>query len=80
VAALPEHAHLFAEHGCYDHITKVEGKQVMNRECGKPFDGEKMDKESVLPKSFHPINMTDAMDKAWEELVKKNIKKPEKTE
>lgn len=76
MAALPEHAHLFAEHGCYDHITKVEGKRVVNKECGKSLGTDTGEMESVMPKSFYPINMTDAMDKAWEELIKKNIKKP----
>ena len=73
VSALPEHAHLMADHGCFDPYTKVEGNAIANWECGT---GEN---ESVLPKSFYPINMTDAMDKAWEDLVKKNIKLPEKT-
>jgi hypothetical protein len=76
VAALPEHAHLFAEHGCYDHITSKIGK-IVNKECGKPLARSTGDNESVMPKSFYPITLTDAMDTAWENLVKMNIKKPE---
>jgi hypothetical protein len=73
VSALPEHTHLLADHGCFDPYTKVEGKAVVNWECGTGQN------ESLLPKSFYPINMTESMDKAWEDLVKKNIKLPEKT-
>jgi hypothetical protein len=79
VAALPEHAHLFAEHGCYDHMKSVPGNPIVNKECGKPVGRAKGDNESVMPKSFYPIELTDAMDKAWANLVKKNIKKPEQT-
>ena len=71
VSALPEHAHLMADHGCVDPYTEVKGREIVNWECGTD------ENESPLPKSFYPINMTDAMDKAWEDLVKKNIKLPE---
>lgn len=67
VAALPEHAHLFAEHGCYHNRT---GDQIGHRECGTGRGGKG---ESPLPKSFYPLTLTEDMDKAWEDLVKKNI-------
>ena len=64
MAALPEHAHLFAEHGCYG------GEENVHKECTG-------DNESRMPKSFYSIELTDAMDKAWEDLVRKNIKVPQ---
>ena len=66
VAAMPEHAHLFAEHGCYHNRT-----DTGHRECGT--GGRAGKGETALPKSFYPLNLTNDMDKAWEELVKKNI-------
>ena len=68
VAALPEHAHLFAEHGCYHNRS---GDVIVHRECGTGKAGKG---ESVLPKSWYALEMTDEMDKAWEDLVRKNIK------
>jgi hypothetical protein len=76
VAALPEHAHLFAEHGCYDHINSLPGQPIKHRECGKPIGRNTGESESRMPKSFYPIDLTDTMDKAWENMVKKNIKVP----
>lgn len=69
VAALPEHVHLFAEHGCYHNRS---GDNIGHRECGT--GGRAGKGESVLPKSFYPLTLTDDMDKAWEDLIKKNIK------
>jgi hypothetical protein len=66
VAAMPDHAHLFSEHGCYHNRT-----DAGHRECGT--GGRAGRGETALPKSFYPLNLTDGMDKAWEELVKKNI-------
>lgn len=63
VAAMPEHAHLFAEHGCY--------QKSGHRECGT--GGRAGIGETALPKSFYPLNLTDYMDTAWEKLVKKNV-------
>ena len=68
VAALPEHAHLFAEHGCYHNRT---GDFIVHRECGEGRPGRG---ESKLPVSWYPVTLTDDMDKAWEDLVKNNIK------
>jgi hypothetical protein len=70
VAALPEHAHLFAEHGCFDR--RDENGKTVNRECGT---SKSQPEETRMPDSFYPIKITSAMDKAWEDLVKKNIKK-----
>ena len=44
VAALPEHAHLFAEHGCYHNRT---GDNIGHRECGT--GGKASKGETELP-------------------------------
>lgn len=64
VAALPQHAHLFPEHGCYQSRS---GGELIHRECGS--DGI----ETPLDESFYPLVLTPEMDKEWEEIVKKNI-------
>jgi hypothetical protein len=61
VAVLPAHEHLFAEHGCFG----PEGGQV---ECKEEHG------LSPLPKSFYPLDITEEMDEAWENLVESNIK------
>jgi hypothetical protein len=63
VAALPEHAHLFPEHGCHTGKT--------NRICGTGRGGEI---ETPLPKEYWPLELTPEMDHAWETLVKNHIK------
>jgi hypothetical protein len=63
VAALPEHAHLFPEFGCYDE----EGNR---RECGT---GKNDVLEMPLDKSLYPLELTPEMDKEWEDLIRKNL-------
>ena len=75
VAALPEHAHLFSDHGCYDSRTSKPGV-IVNRECGTGKAGEL---ETPLPKEFYPLEINEQMDKDWEELIKKNIKQKNET-
>ncbi|CAB9523128.1 expressed unknown protein [Seminavis robusta] len=65
VAALPEHAHLLAEQGCYK---GREGGVHIHRECD-PSKGE-----SVLPESFRPLQWSVEAHKAWLEKVKSSIK------
>jgi len=71
VAALPEHAHLFGEPGCFMDYDKP------NRECGKGVGGLDQQKaarvETPLDPAFHPLKLTEEQDKAWVELVRKNI-------
>ena len=71
VASLPEHQHLFAEGGCF--VSRGAG-ELITREC----DGVKNKVESVLPKKYLTLDITDEMDREWEELVKRNIPPPEK--
>ena len=68
VAALPQHAYLFPEVGCY-HGKDKNGKRV-NRECGSGPNGAL---ETTLPPEFHPIKLTPEMDQEWENEVKQNI-------
>lgn len=58
VASLPEHQHLFAEHGCYFH--------TKGKECGK--EGSKND--TPLPESFKPLKLTQEMDDRWMDLIR----------
>jgi len=65
VASLPQHAHLFPEHGCYDQPSKHER---IRRPCS--LDRQ----ETPLPDSFLPLKLTESMDEEWLELVRKNVK------
>ena len=65
VASLPEHQHLFAEHGCYE--SRKEGGIIVNRACS---EGRK---ESVLPPEYMPLELTEDQDKAWVDILKANI-------
>ncbi|KAL7528547.1 hypothetical protein ACHAXR_003932 [Thalassiosira sp. AJA248-18] len=59
VASLPEHAHLFAEHGC-----------LKQQECGKEGLGGGVSDLTPLPESFRPLPMTKEMDDQWMDLIK----------
>ena len=67
VASLPEHTHLFSEHGCFK--ARV-GKEMVHKECGTLRGGEN---ESKLPKSFYPLELTTEQDEAWLKQVKDSI-------
>ncbi|KAL3775429.1 hypothetical protein ACHAW5_007153 [Stephanodiscus triporus] len=67
VASRPEHAHLFAEHGCFN------GDLNNLIECGK----EKGSVETPLPDSFKPLIMTEDMDNQWIELIRDNVIYPQ---
>ena len=59
VASLPQHSHLFAEHGCFDGGTGFE--------CGKK--GTKSENLTPLPETFKPLVLTSEMDNAWFDLI-----------
>jgi SAM-dependent methyltransferase len=63
VAALPQHAQLFFEQGCF--ATKTE-----RRKCG-------VKEESALPDDYYPLKLTQEQDDAWVNLVRKNTKPSE---
>ena len=67
VAALPQHAHLFYEHGCF--LDRGKG-----RLCGTGKDGHL---ELTLPKSYLPLELTPEQDQAWFDLIKEHIGTPE---
>ena len=70
VAALPQHAHLLAEPGCYD---EDENGTAIHLECGKMPDG-KFTAVSVLPESSRAITLSQAQDDAWVAHIKPLVK------
>lgn len=70
VASLPEHAHLFATHGCYKGKGPNGILDIVNRECGTGKDGPM---ETKLDQAFLPLPLTNEQDEAWYKLVQDNI-------
>jgi SAM-dependent methyltransferase len=66
VAALPQHAHLFPEHGCFQ---AANSDGVTRRPCGTDPDSL----ESTLPQSYWPLEPTVEQDKAWNDLIRQHI-------
>ncbi|KAL9189884.1 hypothetical protein ACHAXT_009559 [Thalassiosira profunda] len=64
VASLPEHQHLFAEHGCF------RSGELKNQECGAAGVGQGVSNLTPLPESFKPLPITKEMDDQWLELIK----------
>jgi hypothetical protein len=67
VAALPQHAHLFPEFGCYG--GRGDGK-IFHRECGTGRTGAL---ETPLDPSLYPIPLTEEMDDEWENLIRRDL-------
>jgi len=65
VAALPQHAHLLAEPGCY---WKREKQRRFNRECGTGIDPQAKI-ETKLPDDFKALPITPEQDRAWFDYV-----------
>lgn len=65
VASLPEHQHLFADHGCY--VGRADNGDFLTRPC------EASKGESELPKSFYPLEITETMDIDWLQKVNASI-------
>lgn len=70
VGALPEHAHLFAEPGCYDEES-LPGNTTL-KDCGHGVGAEK---ETPLPPAYKPLPIQDSAHKEWEERIQRAIKK-----
>jgi hypothetical protein len=69
VAALPQHAHLLAEPGCF--LKREDGIRV-NRECGE--GGQKSaEMESVLPPEYRALPLTQEQDDKWFEHIKARV-------
>lgn len=78
VAALPQHQHLFPEHGCFREFKGSlvkEGKSpIINRPCAMPgVEGAEL--ESVLPESFEPLPVRPEMHQRWHDLIKRSLEK-----
>lgn len=63
VASMPEHQHLFAEHGCFY------SDNFKNQKCGEG----KVKQRTALPPEYLPLDLTQEMDDAWMSLVKSSI-------
>ena len=68
VTALPEHAHLFYEAGCFD--SRKDGVLTL-RDCGI---GPKGDGETPLPPEYKPLELTKEQDDQWFDWVKARVK------
>lgn len=68
VAALPEHANLFPEFGCFE--SNGPGLTINHKECG---EGKGGDLETRLDPSFYPLDLTPKMDVDWENEVRQNV-------
>mmetsp|Transcript_12207 Transcript_12207/g.25755 ORF Transcript_12207/g.25755 Transcript_12207/m.25755 type:complete len:405 (-) Transcript_12207:113-1327(-) len=66
VASLPQHAHLFSEHGCFGGRDNNGNK--IHIDCHDAI--KKDNKLSTLPEEFKPLKLTAEMDKKWFDLVK----------
>ena len=66
VASLPQHAHLFFEHGCFTN------KEAGPRKCGTG-KGPQTNVESTLPPAFLPLELDASQDDAWTKLVQSHI-------
>ena len=72
VAALPQHAHLMAEPGCFD--PEPNEGETTHRECGSHSNVIDYKLETVLPENFRALNLTAAQDQMWFEHVKSKVK------
>ena len=64
VASLPEHAHLFPEHGC---VYRDGTKNIVHRPCSIENG------ETPLPDSMLPLKLTQEMDDSWMKLINDNV-------
>lgn len=68
VASLPEHAHLFAEHGCFGGRDPKDKQTQIHVDCtGENAKGEVL---TPLPESFKPLVLNADMDTEWFDLIK----------
>jgi len=80
VAALPQHAHLFNEFGCFDTRTKgIRECGVDNSVDNNPGVERQASLETPLEKPYYPYTLTTEQDEAWYKIVKANIPPPKPT-
>ena len=68
VGSLPEHAHLFAEPGCF--VNRENGTLTL-KDCGS---GENANEETPLPEAFKPLPLREAAHQEWEKRIQLAIK------
>lgn len=68
VTALPEHAHLYYEPGCF--LSRSSGV-LRQRNCG---EGPLGNLETPLPPEYKPLVLTKEQDNQWFEWVKARVK------
>jgi hypothetical protein len=68
VTALPDHAHLLYEPGCF--LSRHDGS-LKQRDCGVGPNGAL---ETPLPDAFKPLVLTKEQDDQWFEWVKARVK------
>ena len=74
VAALPQHAHLLAEPGCY--LKNAANGVRLNRECGTAPEPHVIgaELETILPESFRALKLNPAQDTDWFQHIKPKVK------
>lgn len=73
VGALPQHAHLFAEPGCYHTNGTFVSKVCGDTRFNNAQDGQHA-VESTLPPEFQPLPVLPENQRRWEEHIRKYIK------
>jgi hypothetical protein len=73
VASLAEHAHLFAEHGCFGGRENGEGKpKKIHVDCHDKENARGGENLSALPEDFKPLKLDETMNDAWKKLLLDN--------
>jgi hypothetical protein len=67
VAALPQHAHLFPEDGCF--LRRGDDGEILHKECGT---GKDAGLETPLAQGFRPLALNPAMDQRWLRHIQKH--------
>lgn len=66
VASLPQHAHLFAEHGCFG--GKKDNKKI-HVDCSDTKNARGGENLTPLPEEFKPLKIDKSMHDAWLKLL-----------
>ena len=67
VASLPQHAHLFAEHGCFG--GKEKGNKKIHVDCADTENARGGKNLTPLPEEFKPLKIDKSMHDAWLKLL-----------
>lgn len=71
VASLPQHAHLFPEHGCFGGWNATNGSMI-HRECGQTGNNKNNNAAAVetpLDPAMYPLQLTPEMDEKWNAMI-----------